>query len=343
MASCGLEAQVFATGEEFTVISADTLDESDPLRGHLHAAFVAPILFKGTRRGVLVLAQQDDGKPFFSAVQLQIARVVGEYLGIVAAMTELQSRRESEQRALRELEIAAEIQMSLMPQQFAFNDCLDIYGHCLPALQAGGDYFDLIALPGGGIFLVIADVMGKGISAALLANMLRTHIRAKLDLAEDPGALLTAVNRAITPDLTKLEMFITVACGWVAPSGAEIRQASAGHTAGLLCTDGRVDLVLESQGMPIGILEETDYESRRLAIRSAICCCSSRTGSPKRRTRRGIFTTNAGLEAELKSAPSSFGEGRGRARAERGRSFRRSGPPTRRPDRAGVDPNALSL
>ncbi len=134
-------------------------------------------------------------------------------------MSELQQRRDSEQRALRELEIAAEIQTALLPQDFRLNEHLDTFGTCQPALKAGGDYFDLISLPNGAAFVVIADVMGKGVSAALLANMLRTNIRAQLDLAEDPGRLLTVVNRVMAPDLVKLDMFITAACAWISPDG----------------------------------------------------------------------------------------------------------------------------
>ena len=101
--------------------------------------------------------------------------MVGEYLGVVSKMSELQQRRDSEQRALRELEIAADIQMSVMPQNFRLNEHLDTFGTCQPALKAGGDYFDLISLSSGASFVVIADVIGKGVSAALLANMLRNE------------------------------------------------------------------------------------------------------------------------------------------------------------------------
>jgi sigma-B regulation protein RsbU (phosphoserine phosphatase) len=260
--SPGIETSVFAAGEEATVIDSKMIETSDPLCGRLHAAFVAPISFKNQRHGVLVLARHDASSGFFTAAQLQVARVVGEYLGIVSTMSELQQRRDSEQRALRELEIAAEIQTALLPQDFRLNEHLDTFGTCQPALKAGGDYFDLISLPNGAAFVVIADVMGKGVSAALLANMLRTNIRAQLDLAEDPGRLLTVVNRVMAPDLVKLDMFITAACAWISPDGGEIRAASAGHPPGLLGPAGNSRSRLESQGLPIGVLNDTQYETR---------------------------------------------------------------------------------
>ena len=260
--SPGIETSVFATGEEATVTDSVMLETSDPLCERLQAAFVAPIFFKNQRRGVLVLARHDASSGFFTAAQLQVARVVGEYFGIVSTLSELQQRRDSEQRALRELEIAAEIQMSLMPQNFRLNEHLDTFGTCQPALKAGGDYFDLISLPSGATFVVIADVMGKGVPAALLANMLRTNIRAHLDLADDPGRLLTVINRLMAPDLVKLDMFITAACAWISPDGGQIRAASAGHPPGLLGPAWRSRSCLESQGLPIGVLDDTRYETR---------------------------------------------------------------------------------
>jgi serine phosphatase RsbU (regulator of sigma subunit) len=259
--SHGIETSVFATGEEATVIDSVMIETADPLCGRLEAAFVAPIFFKNQRRGVLVLARHDASSGYFTAAQLQVARVVGEYLGIVSTLSELQQRRDSEQRALRELEIAAEIQTALLPQNFRLNEHLDTFGTCQPALKAGGDYFDLISLPSGATLVVIADVMGKGVSAALLANMLRTNIRAQLDFAENPGHLLTVVNRVMAPDLVKLDMFITAACAWISPDGGEIRAASAGHPAGLLGRAGSSRSCLQSQGLPIGVLNDTQYQT----------------------------------------------------------------------------------
>ncbi len=260
-----VESQVFVSGEEVTITSSATLGLGDPLCGRIDAAFVAPVFFKNQRRGVLVLVQRE-GSPYFSAAQLKVTRVVAEYLGIVAAMHELQQRRESERRDLRELEIAAEIQLSLMPQVFEQSGRLDIHGTCLPALKAGGDYFDVITLPDGALLVAIADVMGKGISAALLANMLRTNIRAKLELASDPGRLFCEINRSMAPDLVKLDMFITVACAWISPDRSVIREANAGHPAALIFHTDGTHRSLQSHGLPIGVLPDSHYETAQAAL-----------------------------------------------------------------------------
>ncbi len=305
LSSPGIETSVFATGEEATVIEDAMLEKSDPLCGQLRAAFVAPIFFKNQRRGVLVLARSNASDGFFTAAQLQLARVVGEYLGIVSKMSELQQRRDTEQRAMRELEIAAEIQMSLMPQNFRLNEHLDTFGTCQPALKAGGDYFDLISLPSGATFVVIADVMGKGVSAALLANMFRTNIRAQLDIADDPGRLLTVVNRVMASDLVQLGMFITAACAWISPDGEQIRVASAGHPPGLLGAVGHSRSCLESQGLPIGVLSDTEYQTRLSTFEVGEMLFLYTDGIPEACDADGEFYEVDGIKRDLDKSPAT--------------------------------------
>ncbi|MGA7393539.1 MAG: GAF domain-containing SpoIIE family protein phosphatase [Terrimicrobiaceae bacterium] len=301
----GIENSVFMTGEEATITSEATIGKSDPLSGRAEAAFIAPIFFKTRRCGVLVLIPPDASPGFFRAAQLQVARVVGEYLGIVSELSELQRRRETEQRALRELEIAAEIQMALMPQNFRINEHLDTFGTCQPALKAGGDYFDLISLSTGATFAVIADVMGKGVSAALLANMLRTNIRAHLELAEDPGRLLTAINRIMAPDLAKLGMFITAACAWISPDGGEIKVASAGHPPALLGSAGRSRSCLRAPALPIGVLEDTRYETHLSTFDVGELLFLYTDGIPEACDPDGEFYDVDGIKRDLAKSPAT--------------------------------------
>jgi len=300
--SPGIETQVFASGEEVTVTNSQLLDLKDPLCGRVQAAFVAPIFFKNNRRGVLVLAQKSI-TTFFTAAQLKVTRVVAEYLGIIAAMNDLQQRRESEQRALRELEIAAEIQLSLMPQRFDGICGIDIFGSCKPALKAGGDYFDIVSLPDGSVFIVVADVMGKGISAALLANMLRTHIRAKLDDATDPGLLITSVNHSMAPDLVKLDMFITAACAWISPDRSTIREVNAGHPNGLIYHNGTPRSALKSQGLPIGVLPDSRYDTHSCPFEPGDCLILFTDGIPEADNENGTFFEVDGIRSTIAKSP----------------------------------------
>ncbi len=264
----GVEADVFRTGQEITLPRGFTLRPGDPLDSVMDAGFVTPVLFKDKRRGLLVMGKNAPA-PFFNAGELKIARMISEYLGIVVMMAELQERRLAEERALQDLKIAAEIQLSLMPHDFAAMEALDFYGTCRAARQAGGDYFDLLQLPDGSILCLIADVMGKGLPAALLATMLRTNLRVIADSGEtDPGAIVTRINRLMTPDLLQLEMFITIACVWISPGRDLIRYANAGHNAPLLqSAESPADIAeLPGGGPPAGIFPDTSYSTAEVAF-----------------------------------------------------------------------------
>ncbi|MFZ4775775.1 MAG: SpoIIE family protein phosphatase [Terrimicrobiaceae bacterium] len=264
---CGVESDVFHTGNEITFLMDSALPENDPLSGALLSGFVAPVLFKDQRRGVLVMGRTSPAQ-FFDAGKLKIARMVAEYLGIIVTLGELQKRRGAEERALRDLEIAAQIQLSLMPQEFTALQGLDLYGTCRPALQAGGDYFDLLLLPDQSTLCVMADVMGKGLPAALLATMLRTNLHAIVATDQtDPGEIIARINRLMSRDLIKLEMFITMVCAWISPDRTQVRLASAGHLASMLqrASDGGIVLI-DGAGMPLGIFQDSEYASQSVAL-----------------------------------------------------------------------------
>jgi len=257
----GVETQSFCSGKEITVTAKSFLAENDPLREMVHNAFVVPVVFKGKTLGVLVIAHTRSC-PYFDAWKLKVVRMVADYIGITVTVGELQRKRTSELLALRELEIASQIQLSLMPQDFESVEGLDLYGICLPALQSGGDYFDFLVLPGGSVLITIADVMGKGISAALLATMLRTNLHAVVSEGEsDPGKILTKISKLMSKDLIKLEIFITMVCTWISPDRKKILNSSAGHLAALHQRANGKITQLEGTGIPIGIFHNTVYES----------------------------------------------------------------------------------
>jgi len=261
IAAGGVESEVFLTGNEITLPAGFSLPPGDALVGVFYSGFVTPVLFKDARRGILLIGKTTPGS-FFDAGKLKIARMVAEYLGIVLMMSELQKRRSSEDRALRDLEIASQIQLSLMPGEFSAFQGLDIAGTCRPAMQAGGDYFDVLALPDGSALCVIADVMGKGLPAALLATMLRTNLRAVVATGEaDPGKILHMINNLMCPDLIKLEMFITMGCVWISPQRDCLRHACAGHLLPLLqkADDANDIREVPGGGMPIGIFADGRY------------------------------------------------------------------------------------
>ena len=108
----------------------------------------------------------------------------------------------------------------------------------------------------------MADVMGKGLPAALLANMLRTNLHAIVASQVDaPGEIIAKTNALMIRDLIKLEMFITMTCVWISPDRSQIRHASAGHLASLLQKSEGEILQIDGAGMPVGIFHDSVYAS----------------------------------------------------------------------------------
>ena len=260
MAQPGVEADSVSKRSEITVESETALTANDPL-SYFGPAFVCPVFFQAAVLGCLVVVRSK-GKAYFSAGELGLIRFVAEFLGIVRTTHNLQEQRQHQQRMLHELEIASTIQASLLPRALPSNAVFRLAGVCQSARQVGGDFYDAISVGTDGILLVIADVMGKGVPAALLATTLRTAIHARMDLAMQPGRLLTEVNRQIARDLSRLDMFITAQLAYLSQTERKFWLASAGHCPLLHCRKqpAVVDQV-EGHGIPLGVLDDFEYEA----------------------------------------------------------------------------------
>lgn len=254
-----VESRVLAEGVENTVESRARLPAGDPLRAGDGSAFVCPLSFQSKRVGVLVVVRAGGDRGYFTAGQLALVRMVADFMGIARVNVEMQEERRRQQRTLRELEIARQIQASLLPTSFPVRADWAVHGVCVNAAEVGGDFFDVREVPGRGVLLVVADVMGKGVPAALLATVLRTAAQARAPLADSPGPLLTEINAQLAPDLARLEMFITALVLFLPEGGGAPSWASAGHGAPLA---PRTDD--DGGGVPLGVLSDAVYETRSL-------------------------------------------------------------------------------
>jgi serine phosphatase RsbU (regulator of sigma subunit)/anti-sigma regulatory factor (Ser/Thr protein kinase) len=263
-----VEIQVLRTSEEQTIEECSKLQPHDPLRRQRGSAFVRPILFRDSTLGVLSVVR-GYSNAYFTAGEIRLIGTVADFLGIARTMAVSQEHRQAQQRVERELEIAAEIQRSLLPDSYPGTGKFRIFGMSQAAEVVGGDYFDVLPVGEHGVLVVIADVMGKGVSAALLAMILRTTIRAYAALAPDPGHLLSVLNRLLCADLDNLGMFITAQIAYLSGENDELVFASAGHCPLLICSQDVVSTHTSAgEEVPLGVLEEVKYESRRETLAS---------------------------------------------------------------------------
>jgi len=170
------------------------------------------------------------------------------------------SEQEIEQKLLqRELEIARQIQESLLPRTFPELPGFELAGFCKSARHVGGDFFDVIPLDDHAVVLVVADVMGKGVPAALFAATLRTLLRTMVQWTERPGDLLARINRLMFQELSSVDMFITVQVVVVDTQEQKLTIANAGHCPLLLSRGSQLE-VFAPEGLPLGILCEAVYQ-----------------------------------------------------------------------------------
>lgn len=263
-----LAAQQFVSNDR-----AGDLPDSDPLRHWQAGLMIGPVSFQGKPIGIIVAGRRE-GAPF-TAGQTNLLRTIADFVGVAHTTAELNRQREEQLRELRELEIAAQIQRSLLPTEFPESPHWDIHGICESARAAGGDFFDAMIGPDGHILVLIADVMGKGVPAAMLSSLLRASARARLDLAHDPAQLLTELNRLLAGDLASLSMFITAELISLSPDGNHCTIANAGHSDPLVFLPGDTSArEISSVGdVPLGVLPDTEYQNATAEITPEAVVC----------------------------------------------------------------------
>src|SRR5580692_5435242 len=175
---------------------------------------------------------------------------------------------ENERRVARELQIAKEVQARLFPQKRPAVDSLDYAGVCLQARQVGGDYYDFLDLGPRRLGMVIGDVVGKGIAAALLMANLQAILRSQCAIALDrPKDVLRAVNRLFCQS-TLEGGFATLFFAEYDEATRRLRYVNCGHLCALLLrADDEVER-LDATGTVLGLFETWDCEMGERTIES---------------------------------------------------------------------------
>src|SRR5690349_4433642 len=151
-----------------------------------------------------------------------------------------------------ELAIARAIQASLLPKEFPKLPGFGLAGYCQSARQVGGDFYDVLPLSDTRALLVVADVMGKGVPAALFAASLRVLVRSLVERKLRPHELLRRINRQMYEELSSVDMFITAQFVEIDTACRVLRVANAGHCP-LLASDGcGPTQVIAPDGLPLG-------------------------------------------------------------------------------------------
>jgi sigma-B regulation protein RsbU (phosphoserine phosphatase) len=195
----------------------------------------------------------------------EIGRLATAFNQMAADVERHERAAVQQERLRRELELGRQIQHDMLPQSPLRLGLTEIRGVSVPATEVGGDFYDYFQTPSGTIALVVGDVSGKGVGAALLMANIQASLRTRFALGQDLASLareLDADIGASTPDAVYATLFV----GLLDAEHRTLHYVNAGHNPQcLLRVTGGLER-MEATGMPIGLLAGHGYDERRVEL-----------------------------------------------------------------------------
>jgi sigma-B regulation protein RsbU (phosphoserine phosphatase) len=187
-------------------------------------------------------------------------------LGIALYRVTLELRASRQELAMKqaELNFAMEVQLSLFPREFPPESGMEFSGVCIPARGVSGDYYDVIPLSGGRTGIAIADISGKGISAAILMSNLQAVLRTLAASDMPPETIAERLNRHLH-ELTQGGRFATLVYAEWDPASRRVSYINAGHNAPIVVGSNGVER-LSATNAPLGIVPEAQFQAAQQVL-----------------------------------------------------------------------------
>ena len=259
----GIIGRVIATGE--SVIAPDVSQDPHYVVGRAatRSEAAVPILLDGQPIGALNV--ESDQLRVYDDETLQVLRFLADAAAIAIDKSLLHKRLLARRRLDDQLEIAHTVQARLLPEAPPSAEGFDIAGISIPTYEIGGDYFDYVSLPDGRLALLIGDVSGKGIPAALIMATFRALVRTLLPLSGSVADAMSAVHDQLKAT-TGPSSFVTAVCAVLDPVRGTLDYTNCGHNPPLLLrADGRVE-ELGSGGPALGFQLPSAWDSARTVL-----------------------------------------------------------------------------
>jgi phosphoserine phosphatase RsbU/P len=210
-----------------------------------------PLLVDGQLVGVFSASHPE--LDAFPPGQLRLLESLCAHIAVaVSNAHRFQKERREREEMSREAREARTIQQALLPKSSPWIPGFAVTGLSIPAGALGGDWYDFIALDERRWGLVLADVSGKGMAAALLMSATRGMLRSLAEACASPGEVLTKLNRLLVEDLPA-GRFVTMIYAVLDPDKRSLTFANAGHLRPLLITNGVAHFLDTDRGMPLGV------------------------------------------------------------------------------------------
>lgn len=270
----------------------------------LHNLILLPVPIEEGLDGLLILVNHPTG--LLNPADRQLLTSAAEQISTLVNSILTRSRQEATRRLEHELDIASQIQSNFLPTELPQAFGMDFAASLKPAYRVGGDFYDVQPLEDG-MAIMIGDVAGKGIPAAMLTALIHATLKSETQHTNQPAALLEAINRLIYSELDRSDTFITAFLAVLRYEPFELHYASAGHTTTLLWRTATEEVVLlPSTGLPLGVAPETTFEQCQRPLHTGDVLVLYSDGITEAENEQGrVFGTQAMIDLLLAGHPAS--------------------------------------
>ena len=239
----------------------------------------------------------DDEIGSLSDQTVSMMREVDRYIKEITDMT---SERE---RFSAELGIATKIQKDMMPTDFPKRNDLDMYAIMSPVKEVGGDFYDFFFIDSNHLGLVMADVSGKGVPAALFMVIAKTLISNRAIMGGSPARVLEDINFRLC-ESNESGMFITAWFGILTLSTGQLISANAGHEyPAIRHKDGKYELLISEHCPPLAAMEDIEYEDETITLEPGDSLFLYTDGVPEAKNALGKHLGTSQMLEILNAAP----------------------------------------
>ena len=271
---CSLTAAVFREGRAVILAPGEEYHREDcPQPGGQRGSFLSvPVSYTppdGETRtvGVINLIGKPDG-PGFSAGDLKLLSAIASQIGAAVENNRLIEESLRQERLERELELAHDLQLKLLPPLEQFAGFAQVAARCVPAESVGGDFYHLFRLPNGRLGVLIGDVSSHGFGAALIMALTISAVAIHASEGDAPRQVLHRTHRAVIDELENTEMYLTLFYGVIDPAAGTLVYSNAGHSHAFRITGGGEAERLGATDPPFGIIDRDTYGEATTAWRS---------------------------------------------------------------------------
>ena len=233
------------------------------------AELALPLVSQGELIGLLTLGARQDGDDYSREDRRLLATLAAQVapaLRVAQMVRTRQAEVRERERIEQELRTAQQIQRTFLPKGVPELPGWQLVSSYQPAREVGGDFYDFLSLGGGRLGIVLGDVTGKGIPAALVMTAARTMLRtAAQEEGAEPDGVLARVNDLLHADIPA-GMFVTCFYALLDPTSGRLRYANAGQDLPYLRRSDGTVRELHATGMPLGLLPGSQYDTHETTL-----------------------------------------------------------------------------